>query len=70
MNQYIDIGVLLMNLKQIRMDNMTQKFIELSKNNYDYKEQDVLNVACFGKILTLPPKYNLMTKSFKQKILF
>ncbi len=67
MNQYIDTGVLLMNLKQIRMDNMTQKFLELSKKNYDSQEQDILNVACFGKILTLPPKFNLMTKSFKQK---
>ena len=67
MNQYIDTGVLLMNLEQIRMDNMTKKFIELSKNNYDFQEQDVLNVACFGKILTLPPKYNFMTKRFKQK---
>ena len=67
MNQYIDTSVLLMNLKQIRLDNMTQKFIELSKKKYDSQEQDVLNMTCYGKILILPPKYNLMTKSFKKK---
>ena len=66
-NQYIDKGVLLMNLKQIRKDNLTKKFIEFSKKNNDSYEQDFLNEEYYGKILTLPPKYNLMTKSFKQK---
>ena len=44
---------------------MTQKFIELAKKNYASQDQDVLNVACFGKILTLPPKYNAMTVRLK-----
>lgn len=58
MNQYLNAGMLIMNLKQIRKDNMTEKFIELSKRNYFSQDQDVLNVGCFGKIITLPPKYN------------
>lgn len=61
MKQYVNAGVLLMNLKQIRQDNMTQKFIDLSKRNYASQDQDVINIACFGKIKTLPPKYNVMT---------
>ena len=65
MKQYVNAGVLVMNLKQIRKDNMTQKFLELAKRNYNSQEQDVLNVACFGKILTLPPKYNLMVSQIK-----
>ena len=62
MEQYVNAGVLLMNLKQIRQDNMTTKFIELSKKNYSSQDQDVINIACYGRILTLPVKYNVMTK--------
>ena len=65
--QYVNTGVLLMNLKLIRFDNLTEKLIELSNNNYDYKVQDILNIACYGKILTLPPKYNTMVRSLKEK---
>ena len=61
-SNYINAGVLLMNLKKIREDNLTTKFLELSKKNYSSQDQDVVNVACFGKILVLPVKYNLMTK--------
>lgn len=60
MKQYVNAGMLLMNLKQIREDNITEKFIELSRKNYESQDQDVLNVACYGKIVTLPPKYNAM----------
>ena len=59
MKQYINAGMLVMNLKQLRKDNMTKKFLSLSKKNYQSQDQDVINVACYGKIITLPPKYNL-----------
>ena len=60
MKQYINAGVLVINLKQIRKDKMTNKFMELTKRNYSSQDQDILNVACYGKIITLPPKYNAM----------
>lgn len=60
MKSFVNAGMLLMNLKQIRKDNITQKFINLSKKNYGGQDQDIINVACYGKILTLPPKYNAM----------
>lgn len=66
MKKYINVGVMLMNLKQIRKDNMTQKFIELAKRNYHDQDQDVVNIACYGKILTLPPKYNAMVLRLKE----
>lgn len=62
MKQYVNAGVLLMNLKQIRQNNMTQKFVELSKENYSSQDQDVINVSCHNKIKLLPPKYNVMTQ--------
>ena len=66
MKQYINAGMLVMNLKQIREDNITKTFIELSKRNYNSQDQDVLNVACFGKILTLPPKYNAQVMKLQE----
>lgn len=59
---YINAGVLLMNLRKIREDGLTKRFVDLSKQNYQSQDQDVINVACYGKILTLPLKYNVMTK--------
>ena len=63
MRNYINAGVLLMNLEEIRRDNMTQKFVELSQKNYGSLDQDVINVACYGKIKLLPLKYNVITQS-------
>ena len=65
MKQYVNIGILIMNLKEIRINNMTQKFIELSKKNYESHGQDVINVACYGKIMTLSLKYNSIVKVLK-----
>ena len=51
MNKYVNAGVLLINLKQIRENNVTQKFIELAKINID--SQDIINIASYGKIKIL-----------------
>lgn len=61
-SNYVNAGVLVINLKKIREDNLTQKFIKLTKMNYQSQDQDVLNVACYERILILPLKYNFMTK--------
>jgi lipopolysaccharide biosynthesis glycosyltransferase len=64
--KYINSGVLLMNLKKIREDNLEQKFEELlEKNNkqklFYFVDQDIINLACVGKIKFLPIKYNSMS---------
>ena len=66
MKQYLNAGMLIFNLKKIRKDNMTKIFFELSKRNYESQDQDVLNVACYGKILTLPPKFNAQVLKLKE----
>lgn len=66
MRSYINAGVLLMNLAKIRQDNMTAKFMEMAKKNYSSQDQDVINVACHGKIKLLPPKYNALTYRLKE----
>jgi UDP-glucose:(galactosyl)LPS alpha-1,2-glucosyltransferase len=55
---YINAGVLLMNLKQIRFTEVWKEWLELAKKKWEYHDQDILNMSCMNKILYLPPKYN------------
>lgn len=58
---YINSGVLLMNLKKFREENLEEKIFEkLREVDNQYSDQDVLNDLCRDKILYLPLKYNLM----------
>lgn len=61
-DQYVNAGVLLMNLKKIRADKMEQVFAELLKRDFSNHDQDILNCSCYGHIKILPPVYNAMTK--------
>lgn len=66
-SQYINSGVLIMNLEKMRNDQMEEKFIELCSNNYQHQDQDVLNVACYNKIKHLPMCYNLPATYFRME---
>lgn len=58
-NGYINSGFLIMNLKQIRKDNLYKKWIDASqRKQYPNPDQDLLNFTCRGRILYLPLKYN------------
>ena len=61
-DQYINSGVLLMDLNLFRKNNLTERFIELSGNGYSSEDQDVINIACHGQIKHLHLRYNVMTK--------
>ncbi len=61
MEQYINAGVLLLNLKQLRKDNMNKIFIEELGKDHPYEDQDILNLCCYDRILHLPAKWNLFT---------
>ena len=63
-SNYINTGVLLMNLKKIRQDKMTETFCAEIKKGYLFQDQDVLNITCRNKIRLLPVKYNLMNYLF------
>ncbi|MBP3316376.1 MAG: glycosyltransferase family 8 protein [Alphaproteobacteria bacterium] len=65
---YVNAGVLIFNLECIRKDNMTKKFMSLLDKNYTSQDQDILNVACFDKILPIPVKYNVMPRCNKTEI--
>ncbi|GHE39768.1 glycosyltransferase family 8 protein [Sphingobacterium griseoflavum] len=56
---YINSGLLLMNLKQLRADGMVAKFLEAAKEEgLEFPDQDVINQLCKGRIMGLPPFWN------------
>ena len=62
---YVNAGVLLLNLEALRRSGVAQSWIELAQNDYPIQDQDVINVACFGHIKILSPQYNAMPAIFR-----
>lgn len=60
-DEYINSGVLLLNLKEMRKDEIDRKLLEYSQYDFPYEDQDILNVCCYGHILQLPTKWNNFT---------
>lgn len=63
-NQLINAGVLVMNLKKMRNENLEKSFNKLipllEKRGIALHDQDVLNATCYDKIKFLSPTYNAM----------
>lgn len=60
-NAYVNSGVLVINLSEIRKLNMYKQWLKLSMDDcFDYPDQDILNKTCDGKITYLPMRYNYM----------
>ena len=56
---YINSGVLLMNLKKFREDNLICKIKKLINDKvYRFPDQDILNIVCKNKILLISSAYN------------
>lgn len=60
--QYVNAGVLIMNLEKMRKNNLENVFETFIDYNYQSQDQDILNKACYGMIRILPFKYNAMIK--------
>ncbi len=64
-DEYINAGILLMNLKKMRENNLENKFVECMAKNKDNKkwklhDQDIMNEVYFDSTYYLPLKYNAM----------
>ena len=57
---YVNAGVLLMNLKEMRALSWKQIILDLLKYQFDLMDQDIINVACRGKIASMPKEYNYL----------
>lgn len=59
--QYVNCGILLMNLKKMREDGIVQKFMSYIENSPEV-DQFVINKVCYGGIGFLPYKYNVANR--------
>ncbi len=61
-DQSINTGVLLINTKKMRQDNLEKKLLNytlsLKRRKSSLPDQDTINVICYGKIKFLSPSYN------------
>lgn len=61
LNQYVNAGVLLMNLDQLRKDNLSEKMLALAAERcFPYNDQDIINIVCYGRIYQLPFRCNVI----------
>ncbi|MDR2600753.1 MAG: glycosyltransferase family 8 protein [Oscillospiraceae bacterium] len=58
-DQYVNSGVMIINLKVIRDEKLAPKLLELVTKEYKYVDQDILNRVCYNRIVLLPLKYNI-----------
>lgn len=67
---YINAGVLLLNLKQIRKDKTVAKLFENTVALADkiaYQDQDIINITFKGRIKELPGIYNFASANVKKE---
>ena len=60
--KYVTSGVLLINLKKMRKENISKKFfkfIDDNKKNLEQEDQTVINIVLHGRIDLLPPKFGM-----------
>lgn len=62
MKDYINAGVLVLNLDQIRKDGIVHIFLKQMRRNYLMMDQDVINASCYGSIKLLPLEYNVFSE--------
>lgn len=60
--QYVNAGVLVLNLEEMRKNRLIKKFFELLPFNMPLQDQDIMNSACYNHIVFLPFEFNVMTK--------
>ena len=57
--RYFNSGFLLMNLKQMRKEHVSERLLEACRVPYlEFPDQDALNQVCLGRVLPLSPVYN------------
>ena len=58
-DEYVNAGVLLMDLRRMRADNLQKDFVDIARQELEFQDQDVLNIRCKGRISHLHPQYNV-----------
>ena len=64
---YLNAGILLINTKQWRLENIERKFIDFllaHHGNVHHHDQGIINAVCCGRKKILPPRFNVMSNCF------
>lgn len=67
LSEYINAGMLLINLRMWRNDNLQQQFLNFIKNKGGkvyHHDQGTINAVCHNKILVLHPRWNVISNFF------
>ena len=59
LNQYVNAGILIFNLKKIRQDKLEKKLCSFIGQFNDSIDQHIFNKVCYDKIKLIPFKYNV-----------
>ena len=66
--RYFNSGFLLMNLKQMREEKVSERLLEACRVPYlEFPDQDALNQVCLDRVLPLSPLYNSIRTFFIPK---
>lgn len=60
--EYVNAGVLVMNLEAMRTEKLEPVFLGMMKHGFRSQDQDILNVVCSGRIKKMDLAYNYMPK--------
>lgn len=56
---YFNSGFVLMHLEKMRQDSLVPRLLSTANNpNFQFPDQDALNIECADRVLALPPIYN------------
>lgn len=70
---YVNSGVLLMDLKKIKEQNIEKEFLEYTRKNIDtikLGDQEIINAVLKGKIKILPDKWNVQSSNFTNRSIY
>jgi lipopolysaccharide biosynthesis glycosyltransferase len=69
-DKYINIGVLLMNLKAMRENSIEKKLTEfIATHTLKFYDQTAINCVCFNNTQVLPYKYNIFAYPSLEKLM-
>ena len=67
-NFYFNSGVMLLNLEEMRKDNIIEESIKYFNSHYEvFGDQDILNVVVKDKVIPLSYRYNCNSTFFEEK---
>ena len=67
---YVNAGMIVMDLDNIRKDNTEEKFFNYTKANIDRitkGDQEIINDVCNDKILVIEPEWNVQASNFTNR---